>query len=73
MHCGAAGREAVAAHEAVVAAWEESETWQDPRSTLFVQGPTAFVTEPASRTIPAVDLKTGKVAKSAQLDVIPTS
>ncbi|UVJ39548.1 zinc metallochaperone AztD [Arthrobacter sp. CJ23] len=55
----------------VVAAWEESETWQDPRPTLFVQGTTAFVTEPAQRTIHAVDLKTGKVTKSAQLDVVP--
>lgn len=55
----------------VVAAWEEPENWQEPRPTLFVQGSTAFVTEPASRTIHAVDVKTGKVATSAQLDVVP--
>jgi hypothetical protein len=55
----------------VVAAWEESETWQDPRPTLFVQGSTAFVTEPATRTIRAVNLSSGKVAGSAQLEHVP--
>ncbi|MET3904138.1 zinc metallochaperone AztD [Paenarthrobacter sp. 4246] len=55
----------------VVGSWEESTTWQDPRPTLFVQGSTAFVTEPATRTIHAVDLKTGKVAKSAQVEHVP--
>ncbi|MFF1829838.1 zinc metallochaperone AztD [Paenarthrobacter sp. NPDC058040] len=55
----------------VVAAWKESEVWQDPRPTLFVQGSTAFVTEPATRTIHAVDLESGEVRKSAQLEHIP--
>ncbi|WP_426004921.1 zinc metallochaperone AztD [Paenarthrobacter sp. NyZ202] len=55
----------------VVGAWEESETWQDPRPTLFVQGSTAFVTEPATQTLHAVDLKVGKVAKSAKLEHVP--
>jgi hypothetical protein len=55
----------------VVAAWEESTTWQDPRPTLFVQGSTAFVTEPATQTIHAVDLKAGKVKKSVQLEHVP--
>ena len=55
----------------VVGAWEESLTWQDPRPTLFVQGSTAFVTEPATSTIHAVDLKAGKVKKSAQLEHVP--
>ncbi|MEV7606044.1 zinc metallochaperone AztD [Paenarthrobacter sp. NPDC089322] len=55
----------------VVGAWEESETWQDPRPTLFVQGSTAFVTEPATQSLHAVDLKTGKVTKSAKLEHVP--
>ncbi|MEO3941060.1 zinc metallochaperone AztD [Paenarthrobacter nicotinovorans] len=55
----------------VVGAWEESTTWQDPRPTLFVQGSTAYVTEPATRTIHAVDLSAGKVVKSAQLEHVP--
>lgn len=61
----------VTANIPVVAAWEESVTWQDPRPTLFVQGSTAFVTEPATRTIHAVDLKAGKVKKSAELEQVP--
>lgn len=55
----------------VVEAWQESVTWQDPRPTLFVQGATAFVTEPASRRIHAVDLASGKVTKSAELSHVP--
>ncbi|WP_115788304.1 zinc metallochaperone AztD [Arthrobacter silvisoli] len=55
----------------VTAPWTESETWQDPRPTLFVQGSTAYVTEPDARKIHAVDLKSGTVEKSAVLDVVP--
>jgi len=55
----------------VTAPWTESETWQDPRPTLFVQGSTAYVTEPDAQRIHAVDLKSGKVAKSARLDFAP--
>jgi hypothetical protein len=55
----------------VVAAWEESETWQDPRPALFVQGSTAYVTEPATNKIHAVDLSSGKVSKSADLQRTP--
>jgi hypothetical protein len=55
----------------VVAAWEESGTWQDPRPALFVQGATAYVTEPSSSAIHAVDLGSGKVAKSADLRHVP--
>lgn len=55
----------------VVAAWEEPEAWQEPRPTLFVQGSTAYVTEPATQSLHAVDLKAGKVAKSAKLEHTP--
>lgn len=55
----------------VVPAWEEPEVWQDPRPTLFVQGSIAYVTEPAASKIHAVDLKSGKVVKSADLDHAP--
>lgn len=61
----------VTASVPVVGAWEESEVWQDPRPTLFVQGSTAYVTEPAASRIHAVDLKAGKVIKSADLDHVP--
>lgn len=55
----------------VVPAWRESEVWQDPRPTLYVQGSTAYVTEPATRKLHAVDLKTGKVIRTATLAHTP--
>lgn len=62
---------AVTAKIPVVGAWEEPEVWQDPRPTLFVLGSRAYVTEPATSSIHAVDLKTGKVVKSAELAHAP--
>nr|WP_246223434.1 zinc metallochaperone AztD [Pseudarthrobacter psychrotolerans] len=58
----------VTAAISVVAPWVEPEAWQDPRPTLFVQGSTAYVTEPATSTIHAVDLTEGKVVRSAALE-----
>ena len=55
----------------VVPAWEEPDVWQDPRPTLFVQGSTAYVTEPGASRIHAVDLKAGKVIKTADLNHAP--
>ncbi|MDP9693959.1 UNVERIFIED_ORG: hypothetical protein J2X79_001511 [Arthrobacter globiformis] len=55
----------------VVAAWQEPEAWQDPRPTLYVQGSTAYVTEPARRKLHAVDLKTGKAVRTATLADTP--
>lgn len=58
----------VTAAISVVGAWTEPDAWQDPRPTLFVQGSTAYVTEPATSSIHAVDLNSGKVVKSAVLE-----
>jgi hypothetical protein len=58
----------VTAAISVVGAWTEPDAWQDPRPALFVQGSTAYVTEPATSAIHAVDLSTGKVVKSAVLE-----
>ncbi|MFP3461901.1 zinc metallochaperone AztD [Arthrobacter globiformis] len=55
----------------VVPAWQEPGAWQDPRPTLYVQGSTAYVTEPASRKLHAVDLNTGKVVRTASLPHTP--
>lgn len=55
----------------VVAPWEESTTWQDPRPTLFVQGGYAYVTEPATNSIHKVELATGEVSASAELPHTP--
>lgn len=56
---------------AVVQAWREPEAWQDPRPTLYVQGATAYVSEPAARKLHAVDLKAGKVVRTAALPHTP--
>ncbi|MEN8582602.1 zinc metallochaperone AztD [Burkholderia sp. RS01] len=55
----------------VVQAWQEPEVWQNPRPTLFVQGATAYVSDPAAKKIHAVDLKSGKVVRSAELEHVP--
>ncbi|MCU1519082.1 MAG: hypothetical protein JWQ75_3803, partial [Pseudarthrobacter sp.] len=55
----------------VVPAWEEPEVWQDARPTLFVDGSTAYVTEPGAAKIHAVNLTSGKVARTAELEHAP--
>ena len=55
----------------VVAPWEEPEEWQTPRPAVRVHDGTAYVTEPATRSIHAVDVLTGEVYRSARLDVVP--
>ncbi|MBC2682561.1 hypothetical protein GSS87_09210 [Corynebacterium sp. 4HC-13] len=44
--------------------WRESETWQDPRPTLFVLGKYAYVSEPDAQKLHKVDIATGKVVKT---------
>ncbi|KQQ90705.1 zinc metallochaperone AztD [Arthrobacter sp. Leaf137] len=55
----------------VTVPWEEPLDWQQPRPTLFVNGHTAYVTDPASKAIHAVDIETGKVAGTGTLDAAP--
>ena len=55
----------------VTGPWEESEDWQDPHPQVVVVDGTAYVTEPATREIHAVDVTTGEVWKSAGLEVTP--
>ncbi|WP_337062540.1 zinc metallochaperone AztD [Kineococcus sp. G2] len=55
----------------VVAPWEEPLEWQQPRPTLHVLDGTAYVTEPATKELHAVDVATGEVFRTAQLDVVP--
>ncbi|MBV1777998.1 PQQ-binding-like beta-propeller repeat protein [Paeniglutamicibacter sp. ABSL32-1] len=56
---------------AVVGAWEELIDWQQPRPTVHVSGGTAYVTEPATKELHFVDLKTGKVSRSVTLPEVP--
>lgn len=55
----------------VVDPWEGPVGWQDPHPAITVAGDVAYVTEPASDSIHAVDLTTGEVLASADLGVTP--
>lgn len=55
----------------VVDPWEGPVEWQDPHPAITVAGDVAYVTEPASDSIHAVDLTTGEVLASADLGVTP--
>lgn len=51
----------------VTAAWEEPLEWQQARPTVFVREGTAYVTEPATSKLFAVDLATGEVTAETDL------
>ena len=62
---------AVTATYPVIAAWEGPAEWQDAHPALVVIGGTAYVTDPAARSIHAVDLATGKVTATTGLPATP--
>lgn len=56
-------------------AWKESETWQDPRPALWVDGETAYITDPSQKKLMAVSLKNlgnGKAEKFAEMTLPET-
>ncbi|MBF4629612.1 hypothetical protein ITJ42_00090 [Clavibacter michiganensis subsp. phaseoli] len=55
----------------VMDAWESPVEWQDPHPAIVIADGIAYVTEPATKEIHAVDLTTGDVLSSATLDVTP--
>ncbi|MFJ9387353.1 zinc metallochaperone AztD [Nocardioides sp. NPDC101246] len=55
----------------VVKPWEGPAEWQDPHPAIKVSGDIAYVTEPASNTVHAVDLTSGEVTASVELDEQP--
>ena len=55
----------------VIEAWESPAEWQDAHPAIVVAGNTAYVTEPAANSVHAVDLTTGEVLASTELDVTP--
>lgn len=55
----------------VIEAWEGPVDWQDPHPAIVVVGDIAYVTEPATNSIHAVDLATGEVITTGELDVTP--
>ncbi|MFX4292592.1 zinc metallochaperone AztD [Streptomyces bohaiensis] len=56
---------------AVIDSWEEPLDWQQPRPALFVRGGTAYVSEPATDELHAVDLASGEVTASVTLPSAP--
>jgi hypothetical protein len=55
----------------VVDPWEGPAEWQDAHPAISVDGDIAYVTEPAASSVHAVDLTTGKITASVQLDGVP--
>ncbi|OMQ16340.1 hypothetical protein A7K94_0203185 [Modestobacter sp. VKM Ac-2676] len=55
----------------VIDAWEGPAEWQDPHPALKVVHGIAYVTEPAANAVHAVDLATGEVLATGELDVTP--
>jgi YVTN family beta-propeller protein len=51
--------------------WEGPAEWQDPHPVIKVSGDIAYVTEPASNTVHAVDLTSGEVTASVELSEQP--
>lgn len=51
--------------------WTEPDDWQTPRPSLRVHDGSAYVTDPATRRVLAVDVATGAVFRTATLDVVP--
>ncbi|WP_216843851.1 zinc metallochaperone AztD [Phytoactinopolyspora alkaliphila] len=55
----------------VMEEWEEPTEWQQPRPTITMLDGTAYVTDPSTNTVHAVDIPTGEVWNSVELDVTP--
>jgi hypothetical protein len=55
----------------VIAPWQSPVEWQDAHPALTVIGGTAYVTEPATNSLHAVDIATGTVVTSVELPASP--
>ncbi|MBB3035907.1 zinc metallochaperone AztD [Hoyosella altamirensis] len=55
----------------VIEAWDGPDQWQNPHPAIKVNGDIAYITEPAANTIHALDLTTGEIIASAELDQTP--
>jgi hypothetical protein len=55
----------------VVGPWQEPLEWQQPRPAIFVRGGTAYVSEPATNSMHAVDIASGTRTGSATLPATP--
>ncbi|WP_067177663.1 zinc metallochaperone AztD [Microtetraspora niveoalba] len=55
----------------IMAEWREPLEWQQPRPALFVRGGTAYVTDPATRELHAVDIASRRKLGTATLPKAP--
>jgi len=55
----------------VIDPWEGPAEWQDAHPAIVVAGSMAYVTEPAKNSIHLVDLTTGEIVASTELDKTP--
>lgn len=55
----------------VIDRWKEPQDWQSPRPSLFTLAGSAYVTDPSTGAVHAVDITEGKVWRSADLEVTP--
>jgi len=55
----------------VIAPWQSPVEWQDAHPALTINGSVAYVTEPATSEIHAIDLTTGKITQSTTLPAAP--
>lgn len=55
----------------IMGEWREPLEWQQPRPTLHVRDHTAYVTDPGSKTLYAIDIESGKVETKAELPQTP--
>lgn len=55
----------------VIAPWEGPADWQDPHPAITVNGDIAYVTEPAAKSVHAVDLTTGETVATVELAHAP--
>ncbi|MCU1406567.1 MAG: hypothetical protein JWQ43_2870 [Glaciihabitans sp.] len=55
----------------VIESWDGPVEWQDAHPALIVVGDTAYITEPSSNSVHALDLATGEVVATTELDSAP--
>ncbi|MFQ1004292.1 zinc metallochaperone AztD [Modestobacter sp. SSW1-42] len=55
----------------VIDPWEGPAEWQDPHPAIKVHDGIAYVTEPAANAVHALDLATGEVIATGELEVTP--
>ncbi|MEV8285890.1 zinc metallochaperone AztD [Streptomyces niveus] len=56
---------------AALGSWQEPLDWQQPRPALFVRDHTAYVSDPSSKKLLAIDIESGKRLASTELPATP--